>query len=294
MSLPIRRKCRRLLLALISTTKWWLCSNIIIIPVCAFTANSPSQGRSLLRQHGPSETHHLHESSNDADHGDAASATIIYSNFRNVPCLRNDYYALRHGRSLANEAGVIASNPEVACTKYGLSPVGKEQAQAAGQTLVETFCQSQNKNYNGLLIVSSDLLRARETAQAVCRAAIEADIPVYQGEVVLQTWLRERDFGDWDGTSDANYQRVWDDDAMDDTHTNQNVESVVSVIQRVATGIMHWDAQLENYMVVCVAHGDVLQIGQTALAKSDGKLHRTLPHLETATLRYMPFGDVGS
>ena len=48
-----------------------------------------------------------------------------------------------------------------------------------------------------------------------------------------------------------------------------------------------WDQKVKNYMVICVAHGDVLQILQTAFAKIDGSLHRTLPHLETASLRQL-------
>lgn len=41
----------------------------------------------------------------------------------------------------------------------------------------------------------------------------------------------------------------------------------------------------QSYQVILVAHGDVLQILQTAFLKVDGKVHRSLDHLETATVR---------
>ena len=53
-------------------------------------------------------------------------------------------------------------------------------------------------------------------------------------------------------------------------------------------------------MVVLVAHGDVLQIAQTAFADVDPRTHRSLEHLETATLRklhaprWQPWRPTGS
>lgn len=210
--------------------------------------------------------------------------------------LQNNYFALRHGQSKANVAKIIASNPEVACSQYGLSPLGQEQARAAGRDVVSCYLSEQEKGsgFSGICLLASDLLRAKETAEAVA-AAIQnhndstsgssIQIPLYQEQVIIETRLRERGFGEWDLTSDDNYNEVWKDDVVDPTHTLCGVESVNSVMDRVTECVLDWDDSLENYMIVCVAHGDVLQILQTSFSKLDGSKHRTLEHLETARLR---------
>lgn len=90
------------------------------------------------------------------------------------------------------------------------------------------------------------------------------------------------------GGSDEHYNDVWRDDAVDPTHETNEVESVVSVMDRTSSMILDWDDKFENFMVICVAHGDVLQMLQTAFSRMDGSLHRTLEHLDTATLRKLP------
>jgi len=56
---------------------------------------------------------------------------------------QNSFFALRHGQSLANVAGIIASNPDIACSNYGLSDVGKEQAAIAGKKLLHKYLNAQ-------------------------------------------------------------------------------------------------------------------------------------------------------
>ena len=215
--------------------------------------------------------------------------------------LNNDYFALRHGQSLANVAGKIASNPSIACTEYGLSSTGQDQAAKAGLDVINYYKQHVLDYPGGIAILTSDLLRAKETAEAVRDAIIShhkdnnTPLPdLYSGDVVIERRLRERWFGDWDLTSDDNYNKVWVDDEKDPSHVNGNVESVNAVTDRVTQCILEWDTKLQltgkeagdnKRMVICVAHGDVLQILQTAFEKLDGSKHRSLPHLETATLR---------
>jgi glucosyl-3-phosphoglycerate phosphatase len=216
--------------------------------------------------------------------------------------LQHDYFALRHGQSEANVAGIIASDPNVACQKYGLSDTGRMQARKAGQEVLQQFLRG---GYHSLVLLSSDLLRAYDTAcvvQDVIRQYNDNNanmthngVPMYQNQVVREVRLRERGFGDWDGTTDENYARVWQDDAANANHTNGNVESVHSVMGRVTRCVRDWDATLEKIddkkrMVVLVAHGDVLQILQTAFAQWPGTQHRQIAHLETATLRPLNFG----
>lgn len=184
---------------------------------------------------------------------------------------------------MANEAKIISSSPDVATVQHGLSDVGQDQARKAGKDVVEYFNQH---NYNGILILSSDYKRARETAEIVAECCQQHDIPIYSDKVILETRLRERWFGNWDGGSDSHYNDVWKDDEVDSSHTIENVESVDDVMNRTTSCILEWDSTVTNFLILLVAHGDVLQITQTAFAKVDGTCHRTAcQHLETATLR---------
>ena len=234
-----------------------------------------------------------------------SSSSCCYFSHRNSniqldsECLKNTYILLRHGRSEANEAGLIASDPSIACDKYGLSEdIGRAQAHRAGRDAVEWILQQRRdgKEYDGILILSSDLLRAKETATIlfseiiiqVQKAQQEFQLPpVYTNSVVIERRLRERYFGDWDMTSDSNYEKVWKDDAVDPSHTFQNVESVNSVVQRTTECIQEWETLVSNHVIFCVAHGDVLQILQTAFLGQPASSHRSIEHLETATLRPM-------
>jgi broad specificity phosphatase PhoE len=305
----------------------------------------------------------LRLSSSDSSSPSDNSSSTSSSSFRNhlLPVvdltkddngglLRNRFFALRHGQSLANVAGLIASNPDIACKNYGLSDVGKKQAEEAGKTLIDAYLNAQqiqptttsteteisedssSQSPAGIVIVSSDLLRAKETAQIVadtiklyndnnineredCRPVripllvhndSDENNDVSTSSVTIDIRLRERGFGDWDGGNDIHYNDVWKEDAIDPYHTKNNVESVWSVIDRSTRCVIDLDNQksenlvhLKNddsnkendnqhgyYWIICVAHGDVLQILQTAFNKNiDPSQHRSIQHLETATLR---------
>ena len=215
--------------------------------------------------------------------------------------LRHSYSALRHGQSLANVAKIISSDPAISTVEHGLSDFGHEQAQEAGKLFAKQF-QADNDNddgggegndeYCGVAIFSSDFKRARETAQHMADACMSSSIPLYNDGVVLETKLRERNFGTLNGGSDDRYQDVWDIDIKDPTHNEFDVESVYSVVERTTKLVLDIDQELTNasegekkYKCILCAHGDVLQILQTGFKKMDGSLHRTLPHLETATVR---------
>jgi len=181
------------------------------------------------------------------------------------------------------------SDPAKACTNFGLSVKGKQQAAAAADDVRTIF---QANEYESLVLLASDLLRAKETAVTVFDQTQDL-LPTHQGQVIIETRLRERWFGEWDGTSDENYHKVWQDDASDCSHTAKHVESVNAVMERTTKCVLEWDERLastypdKRCMVILVAHGDVLQILQTAFEKMDGRLHRTLQHLETAQLRLL-------
>ncbi|MBN2625993.1 MAG: histidine phosphatase family protein [Spirochaetales bacterium] len=183
--------------------------------------------------------------------------------------MNNRYYALRHGQSEANEAGRIVSHPDEGTAKWGLTPLGRRQIE-------EGMKKSDLKETT--LIITSDFLRARETA------ALAAEIlgcPLPREDVRL----RERYFGKYDGRDDSHYHRVWEHDEGNGNNREGNVESPEDVRARIALLVAELE---ENYLdrdILLVSHGDALQIGQTLFQGKESHEHRSLAHLETGEVR---------
>lgn len=206
------------------------------------------------------------------------------------------------GQSLANISQIISSDPEISTKEHGLSDLGKEQVSSSANKFVQEYKSGCYERYHSVAIFSSDFTRARETAFIFADTLRNAGIPLYYndsfcGSGVKQiTQLRERFFGDFNGKSDSNYGDVWKMDKNDADHTEFNCESVNSVVERTSKLITAIDEEIcsaaekrdglgKPCKVILVAHGDVLQILQTAFLKKDGSVHRSLDHLETAGLR---------
>ena len=186
--------------------------------------------------------------------------------------LKNNYYAMRHGQSKANVAGIIISDPIVGTKQYGLTELGEQQAQ-------QSIAASDFKQ--DTIIVSSDFKRARETAEIVKQhLKCEKD--------VIESWkLRERFFGEWEGTPVQNYQNVWLADIQNDLDPGYKVESVNQVVQRFLELILTLESTFQKREIILVSHGDILQIGQAFLQNTDPHQHRNLPHLGTAEIRHL-------
>lgn len=233
-----------------------------------------------------------------------------------LPNLRNKYFAIRHGQSEANVQKIISSHPDVSTVTHGLSSVGIEQARQAGKELAAAFSTDVTNAHvdpevpfsstRNIVIVSSDYLRAKETAELIaeefqkvsnCNETSSKSCLFNAQPFRLEKRLRERSFGSFHGSSDTNYAKVWQLDEQDANHTEWDVESVNSVLSRTTQLILDLEKEFANdvdsrsthTIVLLIAHGDVLQILQTAFAKMDGKRHRTLPHLETASPRELIF-----
>lgn len=114
--------------------------------------------------------------------------------------LTNRYFALRHGQSQANAAGlIVSSSARDRAGDYGLTALGREQALASAAA-----CGLPP----GTLIVTSGFTRARQTAE-IARARLGAE------PVSVSLALRERYFGDLDGGPVTGYPLVWAADAAD-------------------------------------------------------------------------------
>ncbi|KAI9204442.1 histidine phosphatase superfamily [Polychytrium aggregatum] len=233
--------------------------------------------------------------------------------------LRNRYFVLRHGHSLANQAGIIQSDPDRGTQGFGLSELGKSQANDKTRRFLGVnegwFCSSPGLHnsdgndgddgkackWSRLWIFSSDFKRAFETAEIVR--------DVYPGPCELTTTplLRERFFGyGLEGQPNTRYDQVWAFDGQrlpvprfsDEEraeHPDDAVESPVSVRNRVLGLISQIErADTERTgprNIVLVAHGDTLQILQTAFARIEPWDHRSLRHLDTAEWRQLVLSE---
>ncbi len=187
-----------------------------------------------------------------------------------LPTLKNRYFVMRHGQSLANTAGLIVSHPENGLHGYGLSDEGCQQVIAGISSSILPVTTH---------ILSSDFKRARETAEVAhhrlnCRHSIEYDIR-----------LRERHFGNLELGSDNRYPEVWAMDQRSPDHQEFDVESVGSVIQRGLAVVLDCEKNLKKEVCLLIAHGDILQILQTAFYGIPSNHHRQLAHLNTAEVR---------
>ena len=207
--------------------------------------------------------------------------------------LANRYHAMRHGQSKANVAGIIVSRIETDRRgDWGLSDLGREQvleaARACGLPVDTVIC-------------SSDFSRARQTAEIV-RARLGAP-PVLVGAA-----LRERCFGDLEGTATDNYARVWatDEASAGDTagdgvdagggdadgrDAGGGVEPAAAVLDRVTALVTDLERRYADRDILLVSHGDTLQILQAGFLRMNPAAHRRLPHLGIAEIRALRLGE---
>ncbi|MDC7235685.1 MAG: histidine phosphatase family protein [Spirochaetales bacterium] len=184
--------------------------------------------------------------------------------------LKNKYYLMRHGRSLANEEGIIISDPSNGCSAYGLAPAGRRQ-------ISDTL---KSCPYLGpeTLIYCSDFLRTRESAELA--ASLLGTEPPRASES-----LRERNFGQYEKTADVHYREVWEKDAMSGQNKDRDVESPDEVRSRFLSFLSELEQNHSGKKILLISHGDILQIALTWPEGIEAKDHRLQKHLETAEIR---------
>ena len=191
-----------------------------------------------------------------------------------VDRLANRFRVMRHGQSKANEAGVIVSTIESdRGGDYGLSELGLRQARAAADAC-------------GLpadtVICSSDFARARQTAEIV-RARLGA------AEVIVTEALRERCFGDLEGTPAASYARVWAAERGGHGGPPSTPRGGRRARRRRARpgdrARRRPGPAVRGRDILLVSHGDTLQILEAGFLRLDPSRHRRLPQLDTAEIR---------
>lgn len=210
---------------------------------------------------------------------------------RRLDQLANRYFGMRHGESLANVAGVIVSSIETDRSgDYGLSERGRRQAAAAARC-----CGLGDRT----VIRSSDFARAWQTAQI-------AAMRIGAAEVVAAPELRERGFGELDGSPATGYGRVWAaDQAVQSEQAGQasqggqavagastvrgpipgGVEPVTTVLDRAVALIAKLERLHSARDILLVSHGDTLAILQAGFLGMHPSQHRSVPPFGTAEIR---------
>ncbi len=187
-------------------------------------------------------------------------------------------FLLRHGHSVANEEGRIASRIANAGEAYGLTPRGREQVRGSTRDALAAGCLAPP-----VLLASSPLLRARQSAEEA-------------GEILgvrtgLDERLRERDFGELELDSDRRYAEVWQADREDPTRRLSGVESVLEVLRRAGGLVGELVGRKRGGSVILCTHGDVASVLLCASLGARLGTHREVGALGTGELREIPSVD---
>lgn len=160
---------------------------------------------------------------------------------------------VRHGETLDNAAGVWQGHRD-----SELSPVGLAQAEKAAPALAA---------YAPQLVVTSDLARARVTAEQVGSAA---GLPV-----AVDPRLREVDVGQWQGLTSAEVRRR-DPELLaamgrgEDVRRGHTGETVAELAERVRSALDDVIAVVEpGRVAVVVSHGVAGRAGVASLVGLD-------------------------
>jgi broad specificity phosphatase PhoE len=171
---------------------------------------------------------------------------------------------LRHAQSVANAAGLFQGWSDAP-----LSELGEAQAEKAGRTLAEAGVKPAR-------VASSDLVRARRTAQVLAAAT------GYRDDIAVDPGLREQDLGAWNGLTREEVGALWPGElaARDggDLVDVAGGEPARSFKKRCLDALMRVAAECkEGEEAVVVAHGGVLVALERAMGVwRDGLRHPNL------------------
>jgi probable phosphoglycerate mutase len=153
--------------------------------------------------------------------------------------------AIRHGETAWNVETRLQGHLDI-----GLNERGQWQAQRAADALADEEIAA---------IYTSDLVRARATAQAIADKATRLS----ERQLHLVLGLRERGFGIFEGLTYAQVASDWPEESLrwrqrDPDFAPDGGESLVQVRDRVAATVNTIAAQHIGEQIVLMAHGGVM------------------------------------
>lgn len=208
---------------------------------------------------------------------------IKYNHISHLKKSINRIFLLRHGRSLANKANIIVSNPKDESKNYGLLTQGKNEIKKAiksARIILEL---------KEFIIYSSPFLRAKESSLFLSDILKAKSINVKS--IDYDDRLRERYFGEYDLSICENYEKIWAEDFRDPSHKKWRVESTYEVLDRSTSLIIDIEKEHSGKNIFLVTHGDICQILISAFLGRGPKYHRQIDLLKTGELRELKIED---
>lgn len=186
--------------------------------------------------------------------------------------LTKRWFVLRHGRSEANEKGIVASRLGHAEHAWGLVESGRKEVETSLREAADSL-----REETPLLLLMSPFLRTRQTAAIA--EEILGTVPRADHR------LGERDFGEYELLSDTHYDEVWSADPATPDEPPGKAESVYEVTRRVCDLVLEVERDPAVRTCLLVTHCDVAMILECAARKIDPRHHRTLDPVKTGEVR---------
>ncbi|GAA4714199.1 histidine phosphatase family protein [Sphingomonas lutea] len=168
-------------------------------------------------------------------------------------------WLVRHGQSQGNvardaahEAGLSVIDLDLRDVDVPLSDLGHEQAQATGRWFAGLPEEEKPE-----ILLSSPYIRARQTAEAICKAG---GLAGGAKPTVIDERLREREFGIFDGLTTVGIREKFPDEAAHRTkmgkfyHRPPGGESWADVILRLRSVMNTINLQYADKRVLVVCH----------------------------------------
>jgi len=168
-------------------------------------------------------------------------------------------WLVRHGQSQGNvardaahEAGLSVIDLDLRDVDVPLSDLGHQQAEAAGR-----WFAALPENERPEVILASPYVRARQTAEAICKAG---GLAGGAKPTIIDERLREREFGVFDGLTTKGIREKYPEEAAHRTkmgkfyHRPPGGESWADVILRLRSALNTINLHYADKRVVVVAH----------------------------------------
>ena len=197
-------------------------------------------------------------------------------------------FVVRHGRTSYNAAHRLQGQVDIP-----LDAVGEWQVRRTAEALKELYVDARPE-VDRRLIVSSDLCRARATAQAFADVLGGGDAGV---EVVTDERVRERSFGEWDGHAVSELAERYPEDfrswaEFEGGELKYGAEPKEEVGRRGVEALLDWSTRAgEDTDLFVFSHGAwIAQTLQTLLGitLADPKFASVLSPRNAHWLRLLP------
>jgi len=201
---------------------------------------------------------------------------------------RNKFVVIRHGEAESNILGILSSNPK---TKHHLTEAGREQAEKAGEKLINSkLLTKESKKVD--VIYCSPFLRTKETAEII---ADQIGYP--KDKIIYDERLHEIFVGEMDGRSDAEYQAFFEDKIEKFMKAPKGGETYMDVKKRMTGFLYDIDQKQEGKNILIISHNTPIFLmfaGMNGMTPTQAMTLRKpgLPFIENTEVKEIPFAPI--